>query len=104
MENKPDFEQSSKEFVFTRDLGIDEQETAFLSYVAGCEHVWNTHVVPLQEKAKYWEQQYADLGKTAADHLEYANKKRLQNETLESENKALREEIERLNINQPPFR
>lgn len=61
-----------------------------------CEHVWNTHVVPLQEKAKYWEQQYADLGKTAADHLEYANKKRLQNETLESDNKALREEIERL--------
>lgn len=48
------------------------------------EHVWNTHVVPLQE----WKDRHIKI----LDGQGY----RFEIERLESENKALREEIERL--------
>lgn len=47
---KPDFEKLAKEFSYTHALvDSDDHTTALLAYRAGCEHVWNTHVVPLQE-------------------------------------------------------
>lgn len=66
------------------------------------DHVWNTHVVPLQERLNLEKESNHLLhGAMVSAESRGAKKGR---EEMESEIKALREEIERLKINQPPFR
>lgn len=84
---KPNFEEKANQIVFYRwDTENDPDGTKannFVEdYIEGCEHVWNIHVVPLQE----WKDEAT--GKL----IEVAQACSI----LESENKALREEIERL--------
>lgn len=61
----------------------DETETFARCRQEGCEHVWNTHVVPLQEKIAGFD----SLLDTLNDQAKREFKK------LESENKALQEKL-----------
>lgn len=83
---KPDFTQIHKQKEFQWMIVYD--------FVAGCEHVWNTHVIPLQEQLNLEKESNILLHKA----MTTAESRGVQKgrEEMESENKLLREEIESL--------
>lgn len=85
--NKPDFEAlaSNQSDIVDHD--------AFVGFVSGCEHVWNTYVVPLQERLTL-EKESNHLLHQAMTSAESRGVQKGREE-MESENKALREEQER---------
>lgn len=79
-DNKPDFEQIAS---FRSDI---TDHSMFLGFRSGCEHVWNTHVVPLQKELAHEVNQREEYFEDAQILLDDKKK-------LESEIKALREEM-----------
>lgn len=75
-ENKPDFE------ALLREIGVGTISKSIVLKL--CEHVWSTYVVPLVE----WQKKHIRIMNTHG----YAG----EIERLESENKSLRDEVERL--------
>lgn len=83
---KPDFKVESLK------AGHVINKDAYNAFTAGCEHVWNTYVVPLQERLNLEKESNHLLhGAMVSAESRGAKKGR---EEMESEIKALREEIE----------
>lgn len=80
--NKPYFKEIANKIYPLRNNNYDFSHSHTKAFVKGCEHVWNTHVVPLQE----WKDE------ATAKLIEVAQACSI----LESENKALKEENTRL--------
>lgn len=82
---KPDFEQYSIDNA--GDSSISRRVANGIQ--KGCEHVWSTHVVPLQETEK-------DLRILLTERTRQLTESTKLKQQAESENKLLREEIESL--------
>lgn len=90
-ENKPDFEAIAKEYypqgVVKESLSIPNDE--WKPFINGCDHVWSTFVVPLQEKHRKASEAWGNAIRLCEEQI-------INVKELESENQALKEENRKL--------